>query len=172
MQLSIFYIVFTLCISTSYSTGLLQISNGVSYVWQMVRTRPTKDVALDIPEGSTGYGRGFGQDPCGNPPPPPPPHPPVRIEQLLATQNELMSVLVPNEAHRGVGRPQNLHQQDMNTSYSDFLASHPPWFSGANDLLEEDDSLRITESKIGLLQCTKYQKTLYAAQQLRGSVGA
>jgi hypothetical protein len=28
------------------------------------------------------------------------------------------------------------------------------------------------ESKFGLLHCTKYQKTLYAAQQLRGAAGA
>jgi hypothetical protein len=60
----------------------------------------------------------------------------------------------------------------MNTSYIDFLVTHPPIFSGAKDLLETDDWLRITESKFGVLHCTEYQKTLYAAQQLRGPVGA
>ena len=60
----------------------------------------------------------------------------------------------------------------MNTSYSDFLATHPPLFSGAKNPLEADDWLRTTESKFGLLHCTEYQKTLYAAQQLRGSVRA
>jgi hypothetical protein len=35
-----------------------------------------------------------------------------------------------------------------------------------------DNWLCTTESKFGLLHCTEYQKTLYAAQQLRGAVGA
>jgi hypothetical protein len=60
----------------------------------------------------------------------------------------------------------------MNTSYSDFLATHPPVFSGARDPLDADDWLCTTESKFGLLHCTEYQKTLYAAQQLRGLPGA
>jgi hypothetical protein len=49
--------------------------------------------------------------------------------------------------------------------YSDFLATHPPVF-------ETDSWLHTTESKFGLLHCTEYHKTLYAAQQLRGSAGA
>jgi hypothetical protein len=38
--------------------------------------------------------------------------------------------------------------------------------------LEVDDWLRTIESKFNLLNCTEYQKTLYAAQQLRGPTGA
>jgi hypothetical protein len=38
--------------------------------------------------------------------------------------------------------------------------------------LEVDSWLRTTESMFGLLHCIEYQKTLYAAQQLRGTVGA
>jgi hypothetical protein len=60
----------------------------------------------------------------------------------------------------------------MNTSYSEFLAAHPPLFSGGKDPLEADDWLRTTESKFSLLHYTEYQKTLYAAQQLRGPAGA
>jgi hypothetical protein len=56
-------------------------------------------------------------------------------------------------------------------SYSDFLATHPPVFSGAKDMLDVDDWLCTTESKFSLLQCTEYQKTLHAAQQMRGLVG-
>jgi hypothetical protein len=59
----------------------------------MVRTKVAEDVAIDIPKGSTGRGRGHGQAPHANPPPPPP-CAPVSIEQLLATQNELMRVLM------------------------------------------------------------------------------
>jgi hypothetical protein len=35
-----------------------------------------------------------------------------------------------------------------------------------------DSWLCIIESKLELLHCTKYQKTLYVVQQLRGSAGA
>jgi hypothetical protein len=60
----------------------------------------------------------------------------------------------------------------MNTSYSDFLATHPPLFSGAKDPLVADDCFHTTESKHSLLHCTEYQKTPYAAQQLKGPTGA
>jgi hypothetical protein len=60
----------------------------------------------------------------------------------------------------------------MNTSYSEFLETHPPLFSGGKDPLEADHWLCITESKFSLLNCTEYQKALYAAQQLRGLAGA
>jgi hypothetical protein len=71
----------------------------------MVHTRAVEDATLDIPEDSVGRGRGHGKALCDIPLPPPPPHPTVSIEQLLATQNELMSVLVLNEVHHGVERP-------------------------------------------------------------------
>jgi hypothetical protein len=59
----------------------------------MVHTRATKEAALDIIKGSAGHGRGRGQALLGNPP-----RPLVSIEQLLATQNDFMSMLVENEA--------------------------------------------------------------------------
>jgi hypothetical protein len=142
-----------------------------SCLWQMVRTRTTDDYVLDIPEGSTPRGHGRGQPFHGNALPPPL-HPPVSLEQLLATQNELMTLLIQNEARRGAERPQHLRYQDMNTSYSEFLATHPPLFSGGKDPLEAVDWLCTTESKFSLLHCTEYQKTLYAAQWLRGPAGA
>jgi hypothetical protein len=77
-----------------------------SCLWQMVRTRTTDDVMLDIPEGSASHGRGRGQPSRGNAPPPPP-HPPVSLVQLLATQNELMTLLIQNEARRGAERLQH-----------------------------------------------------------------
>jgi hypothetical protein len=60
----------------------------------------------------------------------------------------------------------------MNPSYSEFLVTHPPLFSGGKNLLEVDDWLRTTESKFSLLHCIEYQKTMYATQQLRGPAGA
>jgi hypothetical protein len=81
-------------------------------------------------------------------------------------------MLVESNAHRGAGRPSQHRQQELDSSYSDFLATHPPVFAEPTDPLEADNWLRTIESKFGLLRCTEYQKTLYAAQQLRGSAGA
>jgi hypothetical protein len=92
-----------------------------SSIWQMVHTRIVEELNLDKPEGSVGCGR--GQIPFGDAPPPPPP-PPVSLEQLLATQNDLMRRLVENDERRGAERQQPQHQQ-RDSSYSDFLATHP-----------------------------------------------
>jgi hypothetical protein len=67
----------------------------------MVRTRTSEDSILDIPKGSIGRGRGQVQR--GGAPPPPLP-PPVSLEQLLATQNDLMRRLIENNEHRGAER--------------------------------------------------------------------
>jgi hypothetical protein len=142
-----------------------------SCLWQMVRMQATKDDVLGIPEGSALCGRGCGQPSHGNAPPPPP-HPLVSLEQLLATQNELMTLFNQNEARRGAEHPQHPRYQDMNTSYSEFLVTHPPLFFGGKDPLEADDWLCTTESKFSMLHCTEYQKTLYATQQLRGPARA
>jgi hypothetical protein len=133
----------------------------------MVHTRIFEYPILDIPEESVGCGR--GQVPHGSAQPPPP-QPPVSLEQLLATQNDLMRRLVENDERRGSERQQPRHQE-RDSSYSDFMATHPPVFANATDPLEADSWLRTTESKFGLLHCTECQKTLYVAQQLRGSVG-
>jgi hypothetical protein len=69
-----------------------------SSIWQMVHTRTFEDSILDIPEGSVG--RGCGQVPLGGTPPPPP-RLPVSLEQLLATQNDLMRRLVENDECHG-----------------------------------------------------------------------
>jgi hypothetical protein len=60
----------------------------------------------------------------------------------------------------------------MDSSYSDFLVTHPPIFAEATDPMEVDNWLHTTESKFRLLYYTEYQKTLYTAQQLQGSAGA
>jgi hypothetical protein len=103
-------------------------------LWQMVRTRTSEDLILDIPEGSTG--RVGGQAPRGNALPPPP-LPPFSMEQLLAMQNNLMRRLVENDEHRGVERKQPRYQE-RDSSYSDFMAAHPLVFADATDPLEAD----------------------------------
>jgi hypothetical protein len=77
-----------------------------SSIWQMVRIRTSEDSILDIPKGPVR--RGCGQVPHGGAPPPPP-QPPVSLEQLLATQNDLMMRLVENDERRGAEREQPRH---------------------------------------------------------------
>jgi hypothetical protein len=72
----------------------------------MVGTRTSEDSILDIPKGSAGHG--CGQAPRGNAPPPPP-HAPVSLEQLLATQNDLMCLILENETRRMAECPQPQH---------------------------------------------------------------
>jgi hypothetical protein len=134
----------------------------------MVHTRTFEELSLDSPEGFTR--RGCGQVPCDGASPPPP-RPPISLEQLLATQIDLMKRLIENDEHHWVECQQPRHQE-RDSSYSDFLATHPPLFIDAIDPLEADSWLRTTESKFGLLHCTEYQKILYTMQQLRGAAGA
>jgi hypothetical protein len=60
----------------------------------------------------------------------------------------------------------------VETSYINFLATHPPTFAEATDPPEVDNWLRIIESKFGLLHCTEIQKTLFMTQQLHGPASA
>jgi hypothetical protein len=95
----------------------------------MVRTRANGDDVLDVPEGSIAHSHGHGQPSHGNAPSSPP-RPPFSLKQLLATQNELMALLIQNETHHGAKQPQHPRCQDMNTSYSEFLSTHSPLFFG------------------------------------------
>jgi hypothetical protein len=100
----------------------------------MVHTWTFEELSLDSPEGS--IRRGHGQVPCGGAPPPPP-RLPVSLEQLLATQNDLMKRLIENDDCRGAKRQQPRHQE-RDSSYLDFLATHLPVFTDATDPLEAD----------------------------------
>jgi hypothetical protein len=104
----------------------------------MVHMRDTDHDVLDIPEESAPHGRGHGQSPHGSAPLPPP-RPPIILEQLLATQNKLMTLLIQNETHHGAEHSHHPRHQDMNMYYSEFLVTHPPLFSGGKDPLEVDD---------------------------------
>jgi hypothetical protein len=74
-----------------------------SSIWQMLCTRTSEELSLDILEGSAR--RGHGQVPRGGAPYPPP-RPPVGLEQLLATQNDLMRRLIENDEYHGAERQQ------------------------------------------------------------------
>ena len=103
--------------------------------------------------------------------PPSPPSLADAIAAILASrdeQTELLRLLV-----QGGNRPRE-HQEPggPHTTYGDFLATHPPVFSDADEPVEAENWLRVIESKFGLLQCTEVQKPLFAAQQLRGAANA
>jgi hypothetical protein len=163
-----------LCIFCVYFISLsLSRANGASYIWQMVHTH-TGDFTQDAPEPSNAHAE-VATNELRNiahrtPPPPPPPPPPVSLEQLLATQNELMRVLTENLMQCEARPPHR--QPGVETSYTDFLVTHPLTFAEAIDPLEANNWLHIIESKFGLLHCTEIQKTLFAAQQLHGPVSA
>jgi hypothetical protein len=66
-----------------------------------------------------------------------------------------MRVLTKNLVQREACPPHR--QPGVETSYTDFLAMHPPTFADAIDPLETDNWLRIIESKFGLQHCTEIQ---------------
>jgi hypothetical protein len=103
-------------------------------------------------------------------PPSSPLMPPVSLEQLLAPLNAIVQKLAAiDERQAGQSQP---YQASQESSYFDFLATQPPEFAEVMDPLEANNWLRVTESKFGLLHSTELQKTLFAAQQLRGSTSA
>jgi hypothetical protein len=67
------------------------------------------DFTQDVPESSNARARATTNERHNaahrTPPPPLPPPPPVSLEQLLATQNELMRVLMENLVQREVRPP-------------------------------------------------------------------
>jgi hypothetical protein len=97
----------------------------------MVDTRTFEELSLDIPEGSVRCRH--GQVPHGSAPP----HPPVSLEQLLVTQNDLMRRIVENDESRGAERQQPQYQES-DSLYLDFLATHLPVLANATDPLEAD----------------------------------
>jgi hypothetical protein len=124
-----------------------------SSLWQMVRTRSSKDVYDDVHEFSTRRRGTFHP----NVPPPSPPTPPVSLEQLLTPLNAIVQKLAAiDECQAGQSQPYQQSQE----SYFDFLATQPPEFAEVTDPLEANNWLRVTESKFGLLHCTELQKTL------------
>jgi hypothetical protein len=67
------------------------------------------------------------------------------LEQLLATQNDLMRRLVENDERCGAERQQPRHQE-RDSSSSDFLVTHSPVFADVTDPLEVDSWLHTAES--------------------------
>jgi hypothetical protein len=90
----------------------------------------------------------------------------VLVLESRDEQTELLRQLVANSARGG-----HVARNDpalASTTYDDFTVTHLPLFTEVGEPLEADHWLQVIESKFGLLHCTEVQKTLFAAQQLRG----
>ena len=104
--------------------------------------------------------------------PNPPPVPPTLAETIAALVNantdktRFLREMVGNQfQHHGRRAPP---QGPRETSYLEFSETCPPLFVKAEDPLEVDEWIRVMEQKFVLIRCTEIQKSLFAAQQLRG----
>lgn len=113
---------------------------------------------------------------CGRAPTPPPNPPPTptladamaTLINISANNARILQALVQNR----VPAPQGCQDPPPNNTYANFLKTHPPVFQKAEEPLEADDWIRTIEQKLGLIRCSDVQKTLFAAHQLQGPVGA
>jgi hypothetical protein len=109
-------------------------------------------------------GQAGAENSQGNGNPPPPPSLAQAITSMFEScdeQTELLRQLVANSTWGGNGARNSPYPAP--TTYSDFIAMHPPLFTEAGD-----HWLWMMESKFGLLHCTEVQNTLFTVQQLRG----
>jgi hypothetical protein len=104
---------------------------------------------------NTHNGRAGAENSQGNGNPPPPPSLAQAIASILEShdeQTELLRQLIDNSTCGGNGARNA--PAPTPTTYSDFVATHPPLFTEAGEPLEADHWLRLMESKFGLLRCT------------------
>jgi hypothetical protein len=115
-----------------------------------------------------GAGTSRGQEDTPNPPP----VPPMLAEAIAALVNaavdntRFLREMAGNQFQQHGGRAPP--QKPRETSYLEFSETRPPLFVKAEDPLEADKWIRVMEQKFGLICCTETQKSLFAAQQLRG----
>ena len=88
----------------------------------------------------------------------------------MALQTELIRQLV--QGQQNLPRPQQRGHEDhipQAAGYHEFFGTQPPLFHKTDEPLDADAWLRTIESKFALLSlpCSKANKTLFAAQQLR-----
>jgi len=86
----------------------------------------------------------------------------------MTLQTELLQQLVQGQQNQPRGREDHILQA---AGYQEFFGTHPPLFHQTDEPLDADAWLRTIESKFALLPepCSEANKTLFAAQQLRGT---
>jgi hypothetical protein len=95
-----------------------------------------------------------------------------QIEQLIATQNQLMQAVLQTLNHLQ-SNPQ-VHQQQPpppppQSRLGEFLRTRPTTFSQAKDPMESKDWLKSIEKKLEIAQCIDQEKVLFVAHQLFGT---
>jgi hypothetical protein len=95
------------------------------------------------------------------------------MEQLIATQNQLMEAMLQTLNHLQLN--QQVHQQQApppppQSRLGEFLRTHPTTFSQAKDPMEVEDWLKSIEKKLEIVQCTDREKVLFTKHQLFGTV--
>jgi hypothetical protein len=96
-----------------------------------------------------------------------------QMEQLLATQNQLMQVVLQT-LHQLQPNHQTQQQQQPpppppQSRLGEFLLTRPTTFSQAKDPMEAEDWLKGVEKKLVITQCTNRKKVLFAVHQLYGT---
>ena len=86
----------------------------------------------------------------------------------MTLQTELLQQLVQGQQNQPRGCEDHILQA---VGYQEFFGTHPPLFHQTDEPLDADAWLRTIESKFALLPvpCSEANKTLFAAQQLRGT---
>jgi hypothetical protein len=102
-----------------------------------------------------GAGTSRGQDDTPNPPPVPPTLAEAIAALVTATANNtrFFHEMAGQQLQQQGGRA--YPQGPRGTSYLDFSETRPPLFVKAEDPLEADEWIRVTEQKFGLLRCTE-----------------
>jgi hypothetical protein len=97
----------------------------------------------------------------------------VNLEQLIATQNQLMQAVL--QTLNNLQPNQQAHQQQApppppphQSHLAEFLRTHPTTFSQAKGPMEAEDWLKGVEKKLVIAQCMNREKVLFAAHQLFG----
>jgi hypothetical protein len=98
----------------------------------------------------------------------------VNLEQLIATQNQLMQVVL--QTLNNMQPNQQAHQQQApppppphQSRLAKFLRTCSTTFSQAKDPMEAEDWLKGVGKKLVIAQCTDHEKVLFAAHQLFGT---
>jgi hypothetical protein len=98
----------------------------------------------------------------------------VNLEQLIATQNQLMQAML--QTLNNMQPKQQAHQQQAPpppqphpSHLAEFLRTHPTTFSQAKDPMEAENWLKGVEKKLMIAQCMDREKVLFAAHQLFGT---
>ena len=121
--------------------------------------------------GSTrGTPEGFSHGQAGGSRQPPPP--PPNLPEVIAMQTELLHQLVQGQQNQPRSQQRGCDDHiPLAARYQEFFGTQPPLFHKTDDPLDTDAWLRTIESKFALLPvpCSEANKTLFAAQQLRGT---